>query len=142
MSFLNFNYPEMEIALSTVSEAPLDSGHERKLAGDIVGIREPDIGAGLRELKRYLWLRVEGLEENEWDVLASQIKGFDKRRFCIELNRLKQFNVNFDPEQAKDITKIYQPFIPVDEETGLWLIHPTPINILGLIYDKVHGIYL
>jgi hypothetical protein len=142
MGQTNPKYPVMEIALSTVSYPDLESGHERKLAGDIVGIRKSNIGAGLRELKRYLWLKVEGLEENEWALIGKSIKGFDKRRFCIPLQRLVQFNASFDMEKAQDVNIIYQPFLPVDEETGLWLYQPRPMNIMGLVYDKVTGIYL
>lgn len=142
MGHTNLKFPVMEILLSTVSYAGLKSGHERKLAGDIVGVRHVNIGAGLRELKRYLWLRVEGIEENDYPFLKKGVKGFDKSRFCIPLHRLVQFNSAFDIEKAQDINIIYQPFIPVDEETGLWLYEPNPMNIMGLVYDKETGIYL
>ena len=105
-----------------------------------MGVTPPDIGAGLRELKRYLWLRVEGLEESDWGLLEQETD-FEKRRFCIHLERLKQFNSNFDPEKAMDQTVIYQPFLPVDDD-GLFLVDQNPINVLGLIYDKEFGVYL
>ncbi len=140
MSYINPDYSTMEVMLSTVSYPELDS--ERKLVGDIVEVRKPDIGAGLRELRRYLWLHMEGIEFDEWAILKTGIKGFEKRRFCIPLERLVQFNSAFDPVKAMDTTIIYQPFLPVDEETGLWLYDPNPINLMGLIYDKETGIFI
>lgn len=148
MSLTNPNYPLMEIALSTVSYPQSESGHERKLAGDIVACRRANIGAGLRELKRYIWMRVEGLEEDDWDALKMPVidwsikQKYDKRRFCVPLERLSQFDASFDYNKAIDTDLIYQPFCPVDETTGLWLYNPTPINVMGLIYDKETGIYL
>lgn len=138
----------MEIMLSTVSYAPNESGWERKQAGDIVAVRRPNIGAGLRELREFLWLRVEGLEESDWGNLNipnidwNAKKRYDKRRFNIPLQRLVQFDASFDIAKAQDVNIIYQPFLPVDEETGLWLANPRPINVMGLIHDKQTGIYL
>jgi len=148
MSKTNIKYPVMEIMVSTISYADLSSGSERKNAGDIVAVRKPNIGAGLRELKRFIWMRVEGLEENDWTNLKLPVidwnekRKFDKRRFAIPLQRLVQFNASFDIAKAQDANIIYQPFIPVDEETGLWLADPRPINVMGLIHDKETGIYL
>jgi len=139
MSILNLSYPVREIMLCTVSGAVVDTD-KRKFVGDIVAVRQPDIGAGLRELKRYLWLRVEGLEESDWGLLEAETD-FEKRRFCIHLERLKQFNSNFDPQKAADPDIIYQPFLPVDDD-GLFVFDSNPINVLGLIYDKEFGIYL
>lgn len=139
MSNLNLNYPVMEIALCTVSGDVVDTD-KRKFVGDIIVTRRPTIGAGLRELKRYLWLRAEGLEESEWGLLEAE-SDTDKRRFCIPLERLTQFNNQFDPQKAMDRSIIYQPFMPVDDE-GLWLFDQNPINMLGLIYDKEFGVYL
>ena len=142
MSVLSAKYPVMELCLSTVSGAVVDTD-KRKFVGDIIAIRKPTNGAGLRELKRYLWLRSEQIEENDWAVLVQSTQ-YEKRRFCIPLERLKNFVTDFDVEKAMNREIIYQPFMPVDKQTGLWLYKDScnTIDALGLIYDKKYGIYI
>ena len=143
MSELNPNYPVMEMAISLVDHAPLESGHERVLAGDIIAVRYPDIGIGLKEAKAFLWIRVEGLEEHELRLLDRSIKGFDKRRYCIPLEKIKEIRPSFDVDLAMDENIIYQPFLTIDYETDYcFILEEPPFQISGLVYDKLTGEYL
>ena len=151
MSFLNPNYPTMEIAISLVDYAPLASGHERVLVGDIIAVRKPDYGIGTKELENFLWLRVEGLEEDEFSKLTDNISDstsniiYDKRRYCIPLEKLYELEPTFDIDLATTAGSIYQPFLFVDYESDYSFIMENtqlPFQVFGLIYDKVIGDYI
>lgn len=147
MGQINQVYPVVEAALSLEDCRSLPSGHERKLTGDIVGIRPPDVGVGRKEMKRFLWLRVEGLEELEFQGLAgplafSKTEVYDKCRYCVPLKRLKEVDPDFDIEKALDPDLTYQPYLLTDEETGLFLATAPVFSVHGLIFDKLTGEYL
>jgi hypothetical protein len=150
MSETNINYPVMEIAISLVSYAPLSSGHERVIQGDIVAIRKPYIGIGTKEATNFLWLRVEGLEESEFYRLTDSISDstseivYDKRRYYIPLERLQEIDQEFDLELALTPDSIYQPFLILDEDTYTFILEDghQPFQVSGLIYDRVTGDYL
>lgn len=150
MSETFINYPIREIAISTENSAPLNSGHERKLEGDIVAVRNVSNGIGSGETKKFIWLRVEGLEKLEMDVLIEPLTEepfetiYDKRRYCIPLERLQKFVPTFDINRAKDATDIYQPFLNIDEDNFLYLegTESKTLRIEGLVFDKVTGGYL
>jgi hypothetical protein len=149
MSELNTNYPVMEIAISLVSYVPLESGHERVIEGDIVAVRKPNTGSGRKEAMIFLWLRVEGLEEAEFDKLTDSISSsagemYDKRRYCIPLEKLIEIHPDFDVDLANDNGVLYQPFLLCDNEDYTFLLEDghLPFEVSGLIYDKVIGDYL
>lgn len=144
MGALNPNYPVMEIAISLVNYTPLESGHERLLVGDIVAVRKPDVGVGRKEVEEYLWLRVEGLEEGELQILVESIttsagEQFDKRRYGIPLEKIKEIDPDFDVDLALEDDRIYQPFLVVDYDEGYYFIledGQQPFQTSGLIFDK------
>ena len=149
MSELDPNYPVMEIAICLVDYAPLPSGHERALVGDIVAVRKPNIGIGLKEAELFLWLRVEGLEEAEFSKLTSYIFDstsniiYDKRRYSIPLEKIKELVPDFDVDLALKNDEVYQPFLTLDEDyTFVDIDDIQPFQISGLVYDKVIGDYL
>ena len=150
MSELDQNYPVMEIAISLVNYAPLDSGHERVLVGDIVTVRKPDIGVGRFEVYNYLWLRVEGLEESEFSRLTDSIvssagEKYDKRRYGIPLEKLEELDPEFDADLALDTDNIYQPFLVVDYLDEYYFIledDHQPFQINGMVFDKETQEYL
>jgi len=149
MSFLNPNYPVMEIAISLISYEPLESGHERIIEGDIVAVRKPYIGIGNKEAIDFLWLRVEGLEESEFYVLTDIVESpsgekYDKRRYCIPLEKLEETDSEFDIDIALTPDTIYQPFLILDEDNYTFILEDghLPLQVSGLIYDKVTGEYL
>jgi hypothetical protein len=121
-------------------------GAERRQEGDIVEARPPSPGIGFMEMSRFLWLRVEGLE----DALVAKFcagvvdgaERFDKRRYQIPLARLAAVVPGFDPALARDPSLVYQPFLVVDEESGHYLTAGAPLAAQGLIYDTVTGEYL
>ena len=145
MGQVNPNYPIKEVAISLES-FPIESEHERKQEGDIVTIRDTHYCIGLKEMSRYLWLRIEGLEESEFDELVSVLVDdgitFDKRRYCILLEKLKEVDPNFDLDRARDLEDVYQPYLVIDEDTGIFLIAEEPFQVQGLIFDKSIGEYL
>ena len=150
MSELDPNYPVKEIAISLISYAPLQSGHERIIEGDIVAVRDPNIGVGRKEVEEFLWLRVEGLESSEFDRLTDNIQSstgenYDKRRYTIPLEKFEELDTEFDINLALDDDRIYQPFLLVDYETDYTFVLEDgnlPFQVSGLIYDKTIGDYL
>ena len=157
MGYTNPNYPVMEIAINIENHAPAGE-NERSLEGDIIAVRKPLEYIGDKETKTFVWLLVEGLEENEMSRLdevlyepfsidgtfsdENKVK-YDKRRFCIPLERLKQVFPDFDIAKARDKNVIYQPFLPVDEDNLSRLpLKVKPLSVHGLVFDKVFGKYI
>ncbi len=148
MGYINRKYPIMEIGLSLEGKSPLASGSERKLVGDIISVHSPSLGLGLLEVREYLWLRVEDLEENEFAIIKQPMfqneNIFDKRRYCIPLERLQKVYPVLDVSRALDTNIIYQPFLPVDEDNFMFLEGQleAPFSAHGLIFDKAIGDYI
>lgn len=144
MGQTNPAYPIFEIAISCEHGGTHSGGlKERKTVGDIIAIRKPGIGIGLKEMSGYLWLRIEGLEENDMARLIDPIEGFDKRRYCIPFDRLKAIIPSLDINRAKDLNDKYQPFLSVDHDPPYRFIGTTrPLNIHGLIFDKQTGRFI
>jgi hypothetical protein len=114
-----------------------------------VAVRKPNVGIGAKETKSYLWLRVEGLEEGEFPKLVNYIMDstsniiYDKRRYCIPLEKLKENYPDFDIDLALDQDTIYQPFLLLDDDYTFILENDVqPFQVSGLIYDKITGDYL
>ena len=154
MGQTNRRYPVFEIALSCEDAAPHTAGtKERKQAGDIIALRRFGTEIGAKERHGYLWLRIEGLEENEMarftDLMTNTgdpdtaTRLYDKRRYCIPLARLAQAVPGFSESRARDLTDPYQPFITVDaERPHAYLAAGRPLDVHGLVFDKVTGWYL
>jgi len=148
MGQTNQKYPVFEAALSLEDAAAHTSGtKERKQVGDIIGIRKPLGYVGSGEMHRYLWLWLEGLEENEMarltdplsaDPLNEDSQHFDKRRYAIPLERLKSVVPSFNIARALDVADMYQPFLMPDLESPFrHLTSPRPLNANGLVFDKL-----
>ncbi len=146
MSEIHRRYPVVEVAILTVSNAPLASGHERAVEGDIICVRPPQTGVGAMEMHRHLWLRLSGWEEEECAALtdgaSNGIEGagevrYEKRRYQILLGRLKAIVPGFDPARARDQGQVYQPFLAVDEESGFFTSQAPPLDATGLVFDVV-----
>lgn len=156
MGETNKKYPVKEIAIFLRGKSVLD-GKERCQVGDIIEVRYPSIGIGKKEAKEYLWLRVEGLEELEFDRLKDPLGEpfsksgdykrrdgsvkYDKRRFSIPLHILKRHLPNLNIDKALDLNTIYQPFFILDEDDQyttdfLFLADKPPLQAQGLIFDK------
>ncbi len=151
MGETNPTYPVMEIALSMENAPDNVSGTERKKIGDIVAIRKPGTHCGSQETKRYLWLRIEGLEENVFAVFTQQVfeptdpetgLAFDKRRYCIPLGRLQTLYPALNQVRARDPLDFYQPFVTVDSEDFSFVAADPPYQVAGLVFDKATGDYL
>lgn len=141
MGQTNRRFPVYEVAVLTQSHAPLASGHERAVEGDIIAVRPPLRGIGMLEMHRHLWLRVDGFEEGELSLTAN-VPGFEKRRYQIPLARLAEAVPGFDPAQARNPTAVYQPFCVTDEDTGVFATAVTPLDAHGLVFDTLTGEYL
>ena len=146
-----------EVVLAVEDCSSLASGHERKLCGDIIGFRPvdaPQAGmVGSAERNRYVWVLLE-LTDEEAGIISQPVVGgvdqdgrvieyFDKRRYCIPLERLEKIVPSFNPARAKDSGDIYQPFCLLDEDPP-WQImtRARPLGTEGLVFDKVTGGYL
>ena len=113
MGQTNRQYPIFEVAPLCHNLPPCGAG-ERAMEGDIIAIRPPGQGAGRKERTRFLWLRLQGLEENEMGQLTTPLEEdgiiYDKRRYGIPLARLKQLHPSLDLVRTRNSTDIYQPF--------------------------------
>lgn len=115
-------YPEFEAAI-LVHNLAVSGAAERAMEGDIVGIRRPHYEVGTKERSAFLWLRLQGLEENDMSQLAAPYEEadtiYDKRRYCIPLARLKQIVPSLDLARVRDRNDAYQPFMSgVDADTA------------------------
>lgn len=138
MGETNPSYSVFEVALSLEDCTPHTNGtKERKLAGDIIGLRRPGTMIGSAEMHTFLWLRIEGLEENEMVQLTENVAGFDKRRYSIPLDRLKALVPSFDIDRALDPSEMYQPFLLPSVETPYeYVVETRAFNVHGLVFDK------
>ena len=141
-------YGVWEVAIALEDCAPLASGHERKLEGDMITYRRPAGGIGTKEAHRYLWLRIEGLSDAETYRLVDPVQAsedepiYDKRRYAIPLARLAQVVPAISLARLRDVTDAYQPFCELDHEARYqFLATAPPLLALGLVYDKATGEY-
>lgn len=160
MGETNHKYPVFEVSILTVNHPDHDS--ERACIGDIISVRAPHHVIGTKEGKEFVWLRLEGPEQNSLQYLKHRVadyvdpdlkymaerqylKRYDKRRYCIPLERLKQLFPNFDIDRARDADDFYQPFITIDEaDSGdyKYLAAEKPFRAEGLVFDKELGDYI
>ena len=143
----------VEIAISTIDRSYVSRG-------DIIVVRKPSQGVGLKELRTLIWLRVKGLVWNEMTQLSHPITGKDgrelqKRRFCIPLLKLNEKlselklakriqKLNIDIERAENSALVYQPLIAVDS-IGLFsdtITPPVVLSVFDLVWDKEKNQYL
>ena len=162
MTEWNKTYPLIEVAVSTRSYSA-DGGGDRVQEGDIVAARIVTegpgyAGIGLKEAKTFLWVRLEGVEEDNIQYLIDAVSEehpgrfeelepsatkLDKRRYCIPLSRLQSYFPELDINKACDPNDPYQPFLTIDPEDDkyLTLAPREPLNVEGLIFDKVTRTY-
>jgi hypothetical protein len=137
----------MEVALCCFHGGTLASGHERATVGDIILAREPAGYIGTKEADQFLWLKLTSLKDIDvfWDLFEpneeSEIQ-YEKRRFCVPLERLKQIYPSLDVARVRNTGDKYQPFLGYDEEGGYLLFNHSPLQIEGLVFDKATGRYL
>lgn len=147
------SYPTVEIAIDVENRPP-----EFKQEGDIATIRPPNIGIGLKEAKNRIWLLVDGLEQLEFSNFHYSVlepydatgayhphenyTRYDRRRYCVPLDRLQTVFPSLDLNRARDMNDAYQPFFTLDEDNYLWLTDRIPLSVEGLVFDKVIGDYL
>jgi len=140
----NFNL-EAEVALFLGDEQSDLNFKE----GDIMVSRRPIGGVGSKEVERFLWLMIDGLEEN--DLFALSIPIFDelgdniteKARYRISLSDLSLRDVNFDIDAARDPNVTYQPYLIPDLEDFIFVENSeVPFDAQGLAWDKELGFYL
>ena len=141
-------YPVFEVALAVASKSSLASGHERVQEGDIVATRREYTGVGLKEAAEFLWLRLTGLDESVVARLTDPsgieeeeglyVTFYDKRRYCIPLDRLAEVAPHLDLDSVRDTSQEYQPGLPLDEDDYTYIpgAEQQPLEATGLIYDK------
>lgn len=157
MSYTNREYPVMEIAIAAVNRP--DHQNERLIPGDIISVRKPHFVIGTGEGSRVLWMLADGIEQMNWGNLSTSNydmdisyinpdysgERFDKRRYYIPFNRLKKVYPSFDINRAVNENDLYQPFITIDfSDSGYWyyLAKQKPLDVHGLVFDKVKGDFL
>ena len=142
---VNKIYPVAEVAILTQNRP--DHISERAKEGDIITSRKAHYTIGTKERTNYLWLRIEGLEDEFMRQLTDlnfdgNSARYNKRRFSIPLHRLVEVFPSFDINRARDIADEYQPFMILDEDTGRYLVPVKPFQVSGLVFDKTLGVYL
>jgi hypothetical protein len=151
MGVTNPNYPTMEIALAMVNAPDNADGTERMKKGDIIAIRKPADFIGTQEGKIFLWLHIDGPEENEFAAFAQQVyeptdpetgERFDKRRYEVPLGRLQVLYPAFNQSRATDPNDFYQPFLLIDSEDFEIVAADPAYAVSGLVFDKAIGDYL
>ena len=90
---------------------------ERACAGDIIGVRKP-FGhgeVGRAERSAYLWVRLEAQAQiGDMNLTQLNVENgtvYEKRRYCIPFQRLKQVSPWLDVVRVKDKADPYQPFM-------------------------------
>lgn len=142
-----FEFVIWELALSVVKKAPL-ADQNRIQDGDIVGIRRPGGVIGRKEALDFMWLRVQNISTDEaftmLDAIADgdtqdseTITTYEKRRYTILLSELATRFPAFDIAAAMDRSRIYQPFVPIDDAYHCIQNDITVLSARGLIYDKM-----
>jgi len=162
------DYSMREVAV-LVHDYPNTHQNERAREGDIIEIRKPIGQIGRLEAAHILWLLIEGLDTGEMaklkerffegpDTEASPV--YEKRRFCIPFDRLKQVVPSIDVNRIRDRADKYQPFLPVDLDWPYYrfategynvhgwqylpagIIARPPLDVHGLVFDKKATRYL
>jgi len=128
-------------------------------AGDIVACGPVVDHIGTKERHAFVWLLIRGLgrsvldrfedinieplgEAGSHDDLGIPYLRYDKRRFCIPLDRLVQRIPTFNETRALDENDLYQPFAMIDSDNGEVLTWSQPLWAQGLVYDKAKMRYL
>jgi len=162
-------YPIREVGIYTVSYADNASGTERIKEGDILTIRKPQGAIGQKEGALILWLLIEGLDSSEMDRLNDRMGDnpddlnapiFDKRRYCIPLERLFILCPSLNLPRVRDTMDVYQPFLSIETDQYFYrytleghdihgirtlpdsAVKASPFQVHGLVYDKALRQYL
>jgi len=160
MGQLNRRFPVREVCINTRTFQQHEGAltmTERSEEGDIIAVRIPHTHIGRLEGNRRLWLLMDGLEENDFDRLTSpwfeplndnfnivDETVYQKRRFCIPLDRLATIAPALNTVRARNNLELYQPFQLVDTDFPFWWLCPScaPISVYGLVYDKARSRFL
>ena len=136
-------YSTFEMAILLV-DLPDNGTHERAKIGDIIAIRLHNLHhCGNAEKGMFLWIPVDGLEDDEMSVFADSVEGFEKRRYCVPLDRLKELVPTLEMAKVLDPSIKYQPFtLPDEEDFNRYLAPTAPLPIQGSVFDKAIGTYL
>jgi hypothetical protein len=140
----------MEVVLCCFHGGTLASGHERATVGDIIDVRRPLGRIGTKECDQFLWIKLTcfGDIDELWQLSQPHTEQdpegptFEKRRFCIPLDRLKQVYPSLDIARVRDTADKYQPFLGYDEEGAFLIFNHSPLQIEGLVFDKTTGKFL
>lgn len=117
-----------------ILEGPnLSGGSRRAETGDIIDIVPMRKYIGKKERGQYLWIPVTA--RPDFDV-RDPVEGLHKRRYSIKISTLKQL-ITLDENRMQDMNDHYQPAIEFDDNTGRFVLDRSPIDLTGIIWDKV-----
>lgn len=118
----------------------------RKEVGSVCASVNMKTRIGSKELTRFIWLPVYGLDYYEMRHLQDTVDDpvlYEKRRYQVPFGRLKQVYPAFDIASARDANLIYQPFLLVDGDTYHFRARGvSPLPVQGLILDRLTMRYL
>ena len=110
--------------------------------GDIVATRpwNPPRFVGRKERHQFLWMLIWGLPYEQisdlHDAYYENDIPYDKRQYCIPLERLAEVDPAFDIARARDVNDFYQPYFTLDEVSGEVIATREAFLTTGLVYDK------
>ncbi len=153
------DYPVYELTLALFSKRDRQGEHIQE--GDIVDAYPAGdvIGMGRKEIKLFMRIRVEGWDSSQYgrlnthlteppddfDEIDPEPPKYDKRRYCVPLDRLNKVLPSLDLAKARDPNVIHQPGMPVDTDDPhdyLEGAEMRPLPIEGLVWDKVLGEFI
>jgi len=143
---IEFDFPIRQVALFIGNRS--DASRERLREGDILCSKNPVYfdGGLTRGSRQFLWLLLSGLPRTQMDMLKmsnspvpEETLRYEKKRFSIPFSRLPAL---VDLARVRDPKDEYQPFMPIDFDTGRHLIKTPPLDVHGLVYDKVQMKFL
>lgn len=148
-----FEFLIWELALSVVKKSPLGT-QNRIQSGDIVAMRRPQGMIGRKEATDFMWLRMKDLSTDQAETMAEGIAEddpqatapltlvYEKRRYGILLSELAARFPAFDTSAAMDRSRIYQPFVPIDDHYRCVQNDILVLSARGLIYDKLTDTFI
>lgn len=105
----------------------------RAQAGDIIDIRDPIGGIGLKEGKDYLWIL---LDESVIPKLSELRDSLQRYRFQVPLAAIKNRFPQVDLARLDDPNDWYQPFLDSNPVTGMHRATNASVDIRAALVDK------
>lgn len=103
--------------------------------GDIEAVIPMQRGVGRMEMCRWLYIPAEGLDLGlPFDVVGDELYA---KRYCLRDFVFTSLIQDFSFERMRNVNDCYQPFIVLDQNSGLFIKPIIAYNLAGLVWDKI-----